>query len=204
MLNRLNIALFLFIGLNAAAQDNKNVPQPVSQAETVTVDYRQIGTPMPPLVIATYHDSTKTGNEPLSKKDKKRLIKDPMANQQVKLITNNDLKNNGSLLVMIFNPTCEHCEATTDMLEKNIGVFDSTQIILIATSTQKEYLPLFTKKHNVDAYKNIFAGTDSSGFINNTFLYQPLPQINIYNAERNLTKIFTGEVSIDSLKPYVR
>ncbi len=50
----------------------------------------------------------------------------------------------------------------------------------------------------------MYIGTDSSGFINNVFLYQSLPQINIYSPAHKLIKTYTGEVPIDSLKQYAR
>jgi hypothetical protein len=56
---------------------------------------------------------------------------------------------------------------------------------------------------HVQDYPFIKAGLDSSGFINNVFLYQTLPQINIYNAERRLLKTYAGEVPMDTLKKYI-
>jgi hypothetical protein len=46
-------------------------------------------------------------------------------------------------------------------------------------------------------------GIDSSGLVNQTFLYKLLPQVNVYNKERKLEKVFFSDVPIDSLKSYI-
>ena len=68
----------------------------------------------------------------------------------------------------------------------------------------KPYLSDFIKQVHLNEYPSIYLGTDSMGFINNAYLYQALPQINIYNSDRKLVKTYTGEVAIDSLKKYIQ
>jgi hypothetical protein len=35
------------------------------------------------------------------------------------------------------------------------------------------------------------------------YMYQSLPQLNIYNKERKLIKYFTGDIAIDSIRTYI-
>ncbi len=112
-----------------------------------------------------------------------------------------DFDNGANLFVMMFNPTCSHCEDETELLEKNISVFKKSKIILMANPMMWDYLPNFMKSFHVLDYPTITAGSDSS-FINKVFLYQTLPQINIYDKDRKLIKTYNGEVMIDSLKKY--
>jgi thiol-disulfide isomerase/thioredoxin len=119
------------------------------------------------------------------------------------IMTFKDFDNGANLFVMMFNPTCSHCEDMTVMFEKNMALFKKTKIVLLATMMMKDYLPDFVNMLHVQDYPFIKAGLDSSGFINNVFLYQTLPQINIYNAERRLLKTYAGEVPMDTLKKYI-
>jgi hypothetical protein len=67
----------------------------------------------------------------------------------------------------------------------------------------KEYLPGFMKKVHTMQFPQMQVGYDDSDFIKQTFLYESLPQINIYNDQRKLIKTFTGETPFDSLKQYI-
>ena len=73
----------------------------------------------------------------------------------------------------------------------------------MAAPNMKDYFVFFENVTKVSKHPEINVGLDSAGFIDKTFVYQSLPQINIYDKERKLVKVFTGDVPIDSLKPYI-
>ena len=206
MLHKLLIALCLFITMNTTAQEKgQSTPAP----QTPAIDYKKMGAPMPRLLMVAYHDTsakkdTIEENKHLSKKERKRRWHELMAHQSLKEISGDDLSKNGNLFVMMFNPTCSHCEEETSILEKNIALFKKSELVLVANPSMKQYIPNFTKTYHTDQYPCMYVGTDSSGFIDNVFLYQSLPQINIYNTERKLIKTYTGDVPIDSLKKYIQ
>jgi hypothetical protein len=118
--------------------------------------------------------------------------------------TDEGLKNNANLFVMMFHPTCEHCEEMGINLAKNIDLFKKSNILLIAGSAMAPYLEFYENGTKVNKYPKIKMGVDSSDFLNKTYLYEMLPQINIYDADRKLIKIFNGITTIDSLKPYIQ
>ena len=66
------------------------------------------------------------------------------------------------------------------------------------------YLGDFVAITHVDKYPEIYLGTDSTDFVSNLFLYQALPQINVYSADRKLIRSYSGEVAVDSLKKYIQ
>jgi len=141
-------------------------------------DYRVVGAPMPPVQMVT------------------------MKGQK---ITNDDLKSDYNLLVMLFNPTCEHCEDQTELFKKNIYLFKNTKLVLMAGAMMLPYLEYFDNNHKVTEYPNtIMLGVDSSSFIEKAFMYQTLPQINIYDKDRKLVRIFNGNVPMDSLRQYIQ
>lgn len=142
-----------------------------------TINYKVIGAPMPPIRLVT-----QDGKEYTSKK----------------------LKNNANLLVMLFNPTCEHCQEETFTFEKNIHLFKKSHIVLMAADNMMSYMDFFKNVTKFPQYPTLKVGVDSSGFITNTFMYQTLPQINIYDTDRKLIRIFNGDTPIDSLKKYIQ
>lgn len=119
------------------------------------------------------------------------------------VMTAKDVDNGANLFVMMFNPTCSHCENETEMLERNIDLFDRSKVLLMANPGMKPYLADFVKSLHTNNYPSIYVGIDSGDFINKAFLYQALPQINIYDKHRRLLKIYTSDVPLDSLKKYI-
>ena len=148
-------------------------------------DYTKIGAPMPRLNFQLYKDTVKENNS------------------EYHYLTNKDVDNDANLLIMMFNPTCSHCEDETDRLEKNIFLFKKTNLLLMATPVMRPQLRDFVNRLHLDEYPSIHVGSDSSDFIGKVYLYSSLPQINIYDHDRKLLRTFNGEVAIDTLKKYI-
>ncbi len=183
MLRKLLIITILFgavVVTYAQKKDKKkkkNKEEATEQTiDTANIDYKALGAPLPPVRIVT-HDTT--------------------------VLTNKDFEGESNLLVMLFNPTCEHCQDETHILEKNMDMFNKTKILFVAAPSMLGYLQFFQNITKYRSYPKIVLGVDSAGYIDKTFLYQSLPQINIYNKDRKLEKVFSGQVPIDSLKPYI-
>lgn len=161
-----------------------------------SIDYQQIGATMPAIKLLTFNSL------PVPDKKNKKKHK-PI--QFTKIFTENDLDSSKNIFVMIFNPTCAHCEEQTERIEKNMADFKKSQFVLMAKTAMESYLSPFIWDHNVGGfYPSIVVGLDSSGFINKTFLYESMPQINIYSKDRKLLHVYTGEILIDSLAQYAK
>lgn len=144
--------------------------------DTVKTDYKMLGAPLPDLKVLQVNG---------------------------KLLTSHDLDNDASLMIMIFNPLCEHCEDVTEELKQNIALFKKTKLVLMTAPESFANLDYFEAVHKVSEYPTMIVGIDSSDFLHKTFIYQSLPQINIYDRNRKLERIFTGDVPVDSLKRYI-
>ena len=141
------------------------------------IDYKEVGAPIPDFIVKS--------------------------SQTPKLITNKDFQSKDNMFLMIFNPTCSHCEDMTELLEKNMALLNKTKILMVATPGMVPYMETFQKNHHIDQYPNIQIGIDSGHLIDRTFLYKMLPQINIYNKDRRLIKTFCGDTPIDSFKSFL-
>jgi thiol-disulfide isomerase/thioredoxin len=183
---KLSSLLFcLFIVGTTSAQKTTNGAQP----EVKEIDYHQVGSPMPTLRLIGV-DSLPV---PLSKHapmHQSKASKDPAS-------------FDGNLIVMIFNPTCGHCEEQADRFVKSKEQFKKSKVLLIANPVMMSYLPDFIKNHHINDNPFINVGVDSAGFIDKVFLYSQLPQINVYDRDRKLLKLYTGDVAMDSLAKYI-
>ena len=174
---KLSLAIaFVACQLHAYGQQKGTGP---GKATTAPIDYEHTGSPMPSVRLVTV---------------------DSIA----RIYTHKDLDNNANLLVMMFNPLCGHCEDQTELLVKNIAVFKHSKLVMMVEPEMSPYLPNFIWAfHLKDHAEIIKVGLDSARFIKNTFLYQALPQINIYNRDRKLIKTYCGGVSMDTLMQYI-
>lgn len=175
----LAVLLLCSVAAWAGKRDKKSGPKAMVTAGTqaAAIDYKQIGAPLPPIRVVTAKGEQ---------------------------ITDQVLKNDANLFVMMFNPTCEHCEDMTRALEKNIGLFKNSNIVLMAAPAMGPYLEYFDKNTNYTQFPSIKVGLDSSNFIQNTFVYESLPQINVYDKDRKLIQIFSGISTIDKIRDYIQ
>jgi hypothetical protein len=168
--------------LSVWAQKNKkkaasaNAAAP-TDAPTYAIDYRQLGTPFPDFRLVTMAGKT---------------------------YTNQDLSKKGNIFVMLFNPTCGHCEDQAKLFREHIDQFKNTQLFLVAGDKMKEYLQGFVDATSIGNMPQMILGIDSAQLIDKAFIYQGLPQINIYNAHHVLQHIYTGNVPMDTLQQYLQ
>ncbi len=156
---------------------SRQMTEKTSGISAEVTDYKAIGTPLPNFMVKTIDG---------------------------KIITNKDVQYNGNLLLMLFNPTCSHCENMTELLEKNIALFNKTKLLMVATPGMEPYMQEFERRHRTKEYAPIWLTNDSTKLIDRIFTYKMLPQINVYDKNRNLIKSFNGDISIDSLKEYIQ
>ncbi len=188
--------LLMAVGFTSLSYGQKKIMvESPEKNEKKEIDYKVVGAPMPKIRLVTL-DTFKIDDSPKGRK--KKQVHTTVTQEY----TENDFKNKKALFVMMFNPTCGHCEEQTDNIEKNISKFGKSKFILMANPVMKSYLPDFIKNHKVKDYPSMYIGIDSSEFITKTFMYSALPQITIYDKDRKLVKIYNGEISIDSLLQY--
>lgn len=150
---------------------------PVAEAKKEKkIDYKKMDAPMPPL----------------------RVVYPARA-----VYTDEKFSHDGNLFVMMFNPTCEHCEEMAMAISKNIALFSGSEIVLMATPGMGPFLEYFENNTGIKSTPQMKIGLDSAGFIDRTFTYQLLPQINVYSRNRKLLKSFSGLTTVDSLRPYL-
>ncbi len=194
MAKHLFTLLFLLTGGTLLAQTNQ-LPQPSMYTppaqnmvtETKT-DYNAIGAPMPPFIAIM-----------------QETVAQPDANTRYNytLLTDKQVKNKANLFVMLFSPVCEHCEDQSMLIEKNFDLFKKSKIVLMCGKQYRQYLNNFLLITHKKDYPQMNVGVDSTDFMKKTMLYTQLPQINIYDHDRKLLKIYSGGVPIDSLKQYI-
>ena len=131
--------------------------RPTSTATEPKFDYKQMNAPLPKFSII---------------------------NHESKDITANVTQSGGNLILMMFNPTCEHCEEETRTFIQNIFLFQKSKILLVAAPNQISNLGYFDATVKFSQYPStLTVAVDSAQLIEKIFTYKTLPQINIYDAK---------------------
>ncbi len=166
-------------------------------------DYTQIGSPMPPLTFMEWVDTATTIPTARAGKRKTKNTAQLPGGGYYRLTNAASYNASGNIAVMIFSPECTHCNKTVAMLEDSIHLLLQTKVILLTTAKMQALIPYFAGSHTRAKPPYVHIGYDSSLFVPNTFLYQPLPQVNVYNRDRKLIKSFVSDVVADSLRAWV-
>lgn len=126
-----------------------------------------------------------------------------MATEGTKVFTNKDLKTNGHLFLVVFNPTCSHCIKMTKLFCKNADLFADSKVIFMAKDNMKSYLPDYEKKTGIKKHPEFILGVDQSFAIDKLANYGLLPMINVYDKQQKLVRTFNGDIPLDTLKQYI-
>lgn len=104
--------------------------------------------------------------------------------------------------LVIFNPTCAHCLTSARLFQENLEGFQHAQIFYLAGEGMLSYLDDFYQETGLKKDGPIKVGVDNSRITYKLFLYQNLPQINVYDKEGKLIDQMTGEDALDALLRY--
>ena len=117
--------------------------------------------------------------------------------------TDKDFSSNGHhLFIFLFNPTCGHCIDMGKLMGDNRTAFSKEKVLFLAGAQMMPYLKSFYEATNLGQAPEMKVGIDSAKTVDNLYYYRTLPQINIYDKNNRLVKIFYGDTPLDSLKKY--
>ena len=114
-------------------------------------------------------------------------------------LVSKQLKKNLPVMVVYFDPTCEHCQAFTRSLLEKIKSFNSVQIVYI-TYTPISEVEKFEKDFSLKKYSNFKLGTEGDSFIVQKFYYvSKFPFIALYDKKGMLITFYRDPPSIETL-----
>jgi thioredoxin-related protein len=112
--------------------------------------------------------------------------------------TKNDLKKNKPVLIMIFNPDCDHCKHETEEIIKHIDELKDVQIVM-STMMSFDAMKSFYENYNLHRFENITVGQDVSFTLPSFYQIHFMPYLAMYDKKGNLLTTFEGSMKIDDL-----
>jgi hypothetical protein len=112
--------------------------------------------------------------------------------------TKQDLDKKKAVMVMVFNPQCDHCQHETEELVKNIDKFSDIQIIM-STSMHFDSMLHFRERYQLAKYSNIVVAQDFQWFFATHYMLHNLPFLAFYNKKKELISVFEGSLPITAI-----
>jgi len=112
--------------------------------------------------------------------------------------TKDDLKKNKPVLIIVFNPDCEHCKHETEEIINNIDSLKNIQIIM-ATMMPFDLMKSFYEKYDLHRFQNITVGKDVQYTLPSFYQMHFMPYLAMYNKKGNLLATFEGSMKIEDL-----
>lgn len=112
--------------------------------------------------------------------------------------TKNDLPKKKPVMLMVFSPTCEHCQHETEELVKNIDKFRNA-IIVMATPLPFDSMMKFRATYGLGSYNNIIIGQDTQFFLPPYYDIHNLPFLAFYDKKGKFISKFDGNMPMDKV-----
>lgn len=109
-----------------------------------------------------------------------------------------DLKKNEPVLLILFNPDCEHCKHETEEIIKNIDQLKDVQIVM-ATMMTFDAMKSFYEKYDLHRFSNITVGQDTKYTLPSFYQIRFMPYLAMYNKKGNLITTYEGAMKIEDL-----
>ncbi|MEO7922141.1 MAG: thioredoxin [Chitinophagaceae bacterium] len=112
--------------------------------------------------------------------------------------TKDDLPKKKPVMLMLFNPQCEHCQHETEELVRNIDQFKDIHIVL-STSMLFDSMMSFREKYKLAQFDNIVVGYDPGFFLITYYMLHNMPFLAFYNKKKELISVFEGSLPIPAI-----
>lgn len=127
---------------------------------------------------------------------------------EVRLINSKDenipiqLDSSKMTLIVMFNPTCDHCENMAISIVKNEKLTRQYNFIFV-TPNFMSGIDEYIIKTKITSLPNVIIGRDNADILEHLYLSKGIPQVNIYTAERTLLSSISGKDNWDEIQKII-
>lgn len=112
--------------------------------------------------------------------------------------THLQLQKNKPLVLIFFNPDCDHCQKETQELVAHKDELQQLQIVM-TSALPYHLLKEFYLGYNVSSMPNVKMGQDINFTLGSIYKPARYPSIYIYDAKGNLAKVYAGHAGVAAI-----
>lgn len=110
-----------------------------------------------------------------------------------------ELPKTKPIVLIYFDPDCEHCQKLMKELFQKIDAFKKAEIIMVTFKSMEE-VAAFEKQNNTSKHSNIVVGTEGTGFyLRNYYGLVTMPFTALYDKNGTLKYSYRKETLVDDL-----
>ena len=116
-----------------------------------------------------------------------------------KIFDATDIPKGKPLVLIYFDPDCDHCQKLMTELFKKINRFKKVELVLITFKPVTD-VAVFEKKYSTPRYANLTVGTEGTGFyLRNYYKLVKMPFTALYDSKGNYSYSYRDETPVDDL-----
>jgi len=123
---------------------------------------------------------------------------DLLMTDSVSHYTKADLPKSKPVLIILFDPNCDHCKHETEEILHHIDSLKNIQIVM-ATNAGFADLKAFYQHYNLENFKNIKAGIEPKSYLAVFFAIHNLPYLAMYNGHGVLLRTHEGGMNVENI-----
>ena len=109
-----------------------------------------------------------------------------------------DLPKKTPVMMLYFNPECDHCQKQIEEILKNIDKFKDIHIVM-AASQHFDKMKAFIERYKLTDHKNIVMGFDPDFFLMHFYQVHNFPFLAFYNKWKELISVSDGGLMVDKI-----
>lgn len=110
------------------------------------------------------------------------------------------LEKNKALMIVYFDPDCDHCKKFSKTIVANRNQFKNMQLLFICASTQLSLISKFSTETGLQAMPNVKIGTEGIYHATmNFYRVEITPFIALYNKAGKLLQIFRNVPTVEQI-----
>jgi thioredoxin-related protein len=110
-----------------------------------------------------------------------------------------ELPKNKPIIIIYFDPDCDHCQKLMNDVFKKINSFKKAEIVMV-TFKPVEEVAAFEKKYKTHNYSNINVGTEGTSYqLRNYYKLINMPFTALYDKDQKFTYSYGQDISVDDL-----
>ena len=109
-----------------------------------------------------------------------------------------DLPKNKAVLIILFDPNCDHCQHETEEIIKNMDSLKNVQIVMVTNADFKD-LKRFYEHYELSRFKNLHAGVETVYFLATFFNIHNLPYLAFYDKKGQLITVHEGTWKVEKI-----
>lgn len=127
------------------------------------------------------------------------------SDKESNVYTRDDLNKEKGVVVVLFNPTCDHCQDfAREVVKYQKELLPLADIIFVGAKDMKPYLEKFIDETGLNEVPEVKVGAERSDLIQDLFEYKSLPQINVYDKRHKMVWKKNGGSTAEEVLLYLK